>query len=388
MPGSCKLNLILQLAIGLGCRLPTEPSMKWMTSWWLAIAEQPSEVAKMDASAKKAMLVHVKATFDGLRKAAGDPIVFLEKLPDSPVVLLRDSPRLYQVVFAGDAHPVIPAMSMQVIAAIDMTYGCRGGAAKLQPQSPANIPPAIQLQLGDSPMERMAGMMFQRMESMMAGQQRFMEMQMGSSHRPSPRPLAALAGNTPLMIRKLPTIGFGGASCLALGDDSPPAAFSSASTDPWTPPPQPPAHTALENVTQASPGNETPASTGGGEGAEWNEVEEAEGGEERDLAAMLDMMAARKAAGKGTGKAKAAVKAKAAAKVAPKAKAAATVAPKAKAAAKKTPKAKAAAKVAPKAKAAVKAAGKAGKLGCSKCRWSKGGCTQCKNPKFLGQRYS
>jgi hypothetical protein len=339
MPGSCKLNLILQLAIGLGCRLPTEPSMKWMTSWWLAIAEQPSEVAKMDASAKKAMLVHVKATFDGL----------------------RDSLRLYQVVFAADAHPVIPAMSMQVIAAIDMTYGCRGGAAKLQPQSPANIPPAIQLQLGDSPMERMAGMMFQRMESMMAGQQRFMEMQMGSSHRPSPRPLAALAGNTPLMIRKLPTIGFGGASCLALGDDSPPAAFSSASTDPWTPPPQPPAHTALENVTQASPGNETPASTGGGEGAEWNEVEEAEGGEERDLAAMLDMMAARKAAGKGTGKAKAAVKAKAAAKVAPKAKAAATVAPKAKAAA---------------------------KLGCSKCRWSKGGCTQCKNPKFLGQRYS
>jgi hypothetical protein len=362
MPGSCKLNLILQLAIGLGCRLPTEPSMKWMTSWWLSIAEEQSEVAKMDSSAKRAMLVHVKATFDGLRKAAGDPVVFLEKLPDSPVILLRDSPSLYHGVFAADAHPVIPAMSMQVIAALDMSYGCRGGVSKLQPQAmiPQVATPEASLQLGNSPMERMASMMFQRMEAMATSQQRIMEMAMtGPSHRASPRPLAALADTSPLMYRKLPTIAIGG-PCLALGDAS---AESSG-----TPPPS--AIAGADDIT------------GGGE----------EGGaasaEDADLARMLDMMNARKVANKARDKGTVeatggdagdggAVKGKGKGKTNSNGKV--TMKNKAK------PKAKAAVKAAkPKAKTAVKAV----VLGCSKCRWSKGGCTQCKNPKFLGHRYS
>jgi hypothetical protein len=418
MPGSCKLNLILQLAIGLGCRLPTEPSMKWMTSWWLSVAEAPSEVAKMDGAGKKAMLAHVKATFDGLRKAAGDPVVFLDKLPDNPVCFLRDFPSLYNPFFAADP-PVVPGMSIQLIAALDMSYGCRGGAAKLQPQASTHLalPAAASLQLGDSPMERMAAMMFQRMEAMATSQQRIMEMAMsGTAHRANPRPLAALAGDTPLLFRKLPTIAIGG-PCLALGD----ASDNSAGT----PPPAPRPIIQAQTPPSATSGGEV--TIGGGEEEEEGE-ECAESGE---LARMLDMMAARKAEnnimlaerkaakkalGKGTGEATGegtgddgAVKGKGKGRGKGTGEAtgegtgdAGAVKGKGKGRGKGTGEAtgdagavkgmgkgkvnlknKATAK-----KAAAKVADKAAVLGCSKCRWSKGGCKQCKNPKYGGHRYS
>jgi hypothetical protein len=394
MPGSCKLNLILQLAIGLGCRLPTEPSIKWMTSWWLAVAESPEHVAMMDGAAKKTMLGHVKATFDGLRKAAGDPVVFLDKLPDNPVAFLRDSPGLYHGCFMADP-PVVPAMSIQIIAAIDMSYGCRGGATKLQPQASTTLAvPAVSLQLGDSPMERMASMMFQRMEAMATSQQRIMEMAMGAtpSHRANPRPLAALADSSPLMYRKLPTIGIGGP--LALSDAPGALAFHGASaSSAESPPPKAPGP-IIESLTPTTQNQDGEAGTLGAE-----EVEE-ECAESADLARMLDMLASRKSdnkdkgkgkgigkdsgestaegAGEGTGKT-GGPKGKGICKAGgPKGKGKITLKVKSK------PKAKAKAA----SKAAAKAAGKPAVLGCSKCRWSKGGCTQCKDPEFHGHRYS
>jgi hypothetical protein len=345
----------------------------------------------MTGTAKKTMLSHVKATFDALRKAAGDPVVFLDKLPDNPVSFLRDSPSLYNVCFMADP-PVVPAMSIQIIAAIDMSYGCRGGAAKLQPQaSPHLASPVVSLQLGDSPMERMASMMFQRMEAMATNQQRIMEMAMtGSSHRANPRPLAALADHSPIMYRKLPTIGIGG-PCLALGDAS--------SDSSGTPQPKAPRLT-LEHETPPSVCPGTDDTTGGGE-----ELGE-EGAESADLACMLDMMAARKAAnavksksnGKGSGEATGDaddVKGKGKGKGSGKAtgdagdvKGTGKGKGRGKTIGKVTLKAKAKPKAKAAVKAAAKAAGKAAVLGCSKCRWSKGGCAQCKDPTFLGHRYS
>jgi hypothetical protein len=405
VPGSCKLNLILQLAIGLGCRLPTEPSIKWMTSWWLSVAEDPGEVAKMDGGAKKAMLVHVKATFDGLRKAAGEPVVFLEKLPDNPVTFLRDSPSLYHVCFVADP-PVVPAMSIQVIAAIDMTYGCRGGAAKLQPQASSHLAQApVPLQLGDSPMERMASMMFQRMEAMATNQQRLMEMAMtGAVHRANPRPLAALAGSSQLMLRKLPTMTVGG-PCLALGD-----AASDAS---GTPPPKAPRLTdEVASPTSVIPGTEDTMDGG--------EDNEDDGAEAADLAKMLDMMAEKKAAavaaaaankgkkkttGDATGEGTVEDIGQAgAAKGKGKGKTKTTgdgtgegivegtgVAGKGKGKTKSNGKLTLKIKAKPKAKVLAKAVSRAVAphvLGCSKCRWSKGGCSQCRKPAFMGLRFS
>jgi hypothetical protein len=404
MPGSCKLDLILQLAIGLGCRLPTEPSMKWMTSWWLSAAEEPSEVAKMDGAAKKTMLAHIKATFDGLRKAAGDPVLFLEKLPENPVSFLKDYPSLYHVCFAA-GPPVVPTMSIQNIAAIDMTYGCRGGAAKLQPQAASQLAlPNVQLQLGDSPMERMASMMFQRMEAMATNQQRLMEMAMtgavtGAVHRANPRPLAALAGSAPLMLRKLPTMAVDG-PCLALGD--------AASDTSGTPPPK-----AARLIFEVG-------SVGG-------EDNEEDGAEADDLEKMLDMMAERKAAaaaaaaankgknktpgdatGEGTvegiGQAGAAKdKGKGKTKslgdgtgegtgegIGDAAKGKGKGIGKGKGKTKSNGKSTLEIKAKPKAKLKAKNSKAAAPdvLGCSKCRWGTGGCTQCKNPEFTGLRFS
>jgi hypothetical protein len=413
MPGSCKLDLILQLAIGLGLRLPTEPSIKWMTSWWLSVAEEPSEVARMDGAAKKTMLAHVKATFDGLRKAAGDPVLFLEKLPENAVVFLRDAPSLYHVCFVA-GPPVVPAMSIQNIAAIDMTYGCRGGAAKLQPQAASQLAlPNVSLQLGDSPMERMASMMFQRMEAMATNQQRLMEMAMtgavtGAGHRANPRPLAALAGSSPLMLRKLPTMAVGG-PCLALGDAS-----SDAS---GTPPPK----AARLTITVGSPTSVIPGSEDTLVGVEDHEED---GAEADDLAKMLDMMAERKAAaaaaaaaiksknkttgdatGEGTGEG---IGHAGAAKGKGKGKTKSTGDGtgegigdadkgngkghgKGKGKTKSSGKLTLKIKAKPQAKVLAKAVNKAAApdvLGCSKCRWGKGGCKQCKNPKFSGLRFS
>ena len=92
VPSSAKLHSIMTLSIGTGLRCPTEHTVKWFTSWWMCVSESPDQLARWDVSQKACMLTHVKHIFDTCRKASVEPLQWLEKLPENPVVFLRDHP--------------------------------------------------------------------------------------------------------------------------------------------------------------------------------------------------------------------------------------------------------------------------------------------------------
>jgi hypothetical protein len=432
VPGSSKLNLILNLAIVLGCRCPSEHTVKLVCSFWLMVAESEEGLLKMSPDQKKVMLMHVKQTFQGLLKAAADPPQFITLLP-MPLVFLRDHALMYHVAFSGGQVPAPTCIDMKSLTALDLSYSCRGGAKSVvhlggsMPSSPSSASSSsggLQVALCDSPLERMANTFMSRIESMANQQQRMMEIMVGGGTgnvSTGPRSLLALAnGDHASAIRRVPAFAFG--SQLALPDN--------VSAPPQFAPVAPPAAAAqqLEQLAivvppaamapqlaqlpcVAQPAAATPPTRASAA---------------QDVKEMLDMLSVRNDGKKTTkgrktktlaieGEAEAEETADAhpaPAKAAPpKAKAVPKASPvkanaapiNAKAApAKASPvKAKAAPPLA-KAKAApppanAKAAPPPAKekanaaprvLGCSKCRWGKGGCAQCRNPEFNGFRYS
>ena len=62
-----KLQAILQHALRLGLRLPTEPSTKLMCSLWLLVSCEAAELNAMDNVSKSIKLHRVKHEFNGLR---------------------------------------------------------------------------------------------------------------------------------------------------------------------------------------------------------------------------------------------------------------------------------------------------------------------------------
>ena len=84
-----KLEAIVDFSLSLGLRLPTEPTLKMMTSIWMLTSEPSDKLSCMKAGAKHALLMHMKLTFDRARKLRGDPIEFVEVLPTRPAELMH-----------------------------------------------------------------------------------------------------------------------------------------------------------------------------------------------------------------------------------------------------------------------------------------------------------
>jgi hypothetical protein len=127
VPSDTKLTALLGHCIHLGMRCPTEPSMKWVCSFWLVCATDPAELGRMSFFDKTLKFKQVKLHFNQYRQRALDPPVWVEQLPAKPVELLRDFPLLYRTAFPGEASPSSPEVNVELICGFDMSYSCRGG---------------------------------------------------------------------------------------------------------------------------------------------------------------------------------------------------------------------------------------------------------------------
>jgi hypothetical protein len=226
VPTSAKLNIILQWAIGLGLRCPSEHTMKWLCSVWLAVGQTEAELVVMDNAQKKHMFHHTKAVFDSLRKHVADPLMWIDKLPHNPVEFLRDFPGIYGLHYASGGGAPVPVQAelLRKLTALDMSYSCRGGARAmpLQPLGSASSSSGgMQLAVAatgagsssDSAMERVANLFMGRIDSMAAAQQRMMELMMGGGATDrrgamQPRSLEALGNGAAFAARRLPSIMF------------------------------------------------------------------------------------------------------------------------------------------------------------------------------------
>jgi hypothetical protein len=431
IPSTSKLHMLLSLALSLGCRLPSEHTVKLFCSIWLAVSESREELLKMTMAQKKVMLNHVKSSWETHRKAAADPPQWITVLPDTPLLMLRDFASMYHAHFRGDQVPVSPSIDLKELMTLNMSYSCRGGARSVVPMhgssqsASSSSSGSMQLGVGDSPLERMANTFMNRIDSMVTAQQRMMEVMVGvNSGRGAtvgPRSLAALAnGDLGSSLRRMPTFTFGNdfeespPSMLALlpGElecETPPPTLQAASLRKDAHPAlqavtPPKATTSLEDVEQmlgmlsgrsekrnvSAPAESPPCLKGGkgkggkGGGKAMQLAIATTGPVDAPLPSVPLVEAKAALVGKAKGKGKAApppavAKGKAKAKAAPPAAPPAAVVGKAKG--------KAQVKAKGKAKAAPPAA-EPPVLGCSKCRWGPGGCAQCRKADYNGFRWS
>jgi hypothetical protein len=226
-PTSAKLGIVLQWAIGLGLRCPSEHTMKWLCSVWMAVGQTEAELQVMEPVQKKHMFNHTKSVFDALRKHTGDPPVWIDKLPHNPVEFLRDFADIYRLHYGSGGAPVpVPADLLRKLTAFDLSYTCRGGAKVVPSQfmgsGSSSSSGIVQMAVADSPMERIANLFMGRIDAMAGAQQRMMELMMGGGNimdrrgAMQPRSLAALTSGDDFPPRRLPSISFGNDS------DSPP----------------------------------------------------------------------------------------------------------------------------------------------------------------------
>ena len=172
-PGNAKLDKIIELAICVGLRCPTEPCLKFLTSWWILVSESSNAIQRMSRPSKQALYQHVKKQFDRARRLSADPVVYIVKLP-SPIEFLRLYPQAFQLIFKGDAQPVAPPVDVKTIHELDATFWRRGGAVR---GCAAQIP-TVDLETPASSLggvERVASMFLDRIDAMQQAQHRVLE---------------------------------------------------------------------------------------------------------------------------------------------------------------------------------------------------------------------
>jgi hypothetical protein len=182
---SSALQVLLTWATRLGLRLPSEPTIKWIASTWIVLSESQASIALLTEEQKRLLYIHVKREFNKQKIKLPEPAAWVDVLPDHPATFQQQWPDLFQVAYNG-LQPGFCRVNINSIAALDVTYGCRGGMKshgwKPKPcDVPDNVPSAALKQVMD------------RFESLGNSQTRMFELLMDnkSSARP-PRALHAL----------------------------------------------------------------------------------------------------------------------------------------------------------------------------------------------------
>lgn len=138
-PKDEKLHVVLELAIGLGLRLPSEPSVKLLCSLWMASAEAPATLAGYTSQQKAVLYKYTKDTFRRLVRGRRDPPTWMTALPVSPSALQREAPYIWRSRYAA-GDPVPAAIDTNMVHELNGTYTCRGGVIKHLPQQAAVTP--------------------------------------------------------------------------------------------------------------------------------------------------------------------------------------------------------------------------------------------------------
>ena len=152
----------MTFCISLGLRLPSEPTLKLMTSIWIVCAESASNLQEMTGFAKHALYQHMKRSFDRSRRLASDPVTYVEVLPPKPLQLMQSHELLFKQCFK-ELLPVDLVVPEAVILEFDQTYACRGGGRSAE--SPKAVPTiATEVSPGSS-LERLASLFMDRIET-------------------------------------------------------------------------------------------------------------------------------------------------------------------------------------------------------------------------------
>ena len=176
-----KREVLIMRALSLGCRRPSEPTLKrWTVLWILITAESSQAIDSISNDRKRTMLSFFKAEFHHVKQhsplAPEEPIV---QYPSAPEEFARKYPSQYKAAYGTNDNPVKSKVDVWKIASLE-------AASSKTLQLALN--PASQ----NNGLECFATCVVEGLRSMQQSQQDMMQYMMGRSQRPS-RSLAALS---------------------------------------------------------------------------------------------------------------------------------------------------------------------------------------------------
>ena len=126
-PADVKLTAILGHAMNLGMRLPSEPTVKWLTSMHLVMSMDKQSLRRMDSVRKAICLKNTKQKVEAMRRRSSEPHEWLMVLPESPLELSVKHKVLYGTGFPDGSMPTEPQVPIELLSGFDLSYACRGG---------------------------------------------------------------------------------------------------------------------------------------------------------------------------------------------------------------------------------------------------------------------
>ena len=115
---------LIRALVKCGCRLPSEHTLKWLTSVWLTITVK--DVSSWSPEQMQETKKHVSKEFHRIAIHEGDPAFFMRELPPSPQLLLAQAPIMYNRVFAR-GEPAVPCpLDLNRLRTLDDSFRCRG----------------------------------------------------------------------------------------------------------------------------------------------------------------------------------------------------------------------------------------------------------------------
>ena len=186
-------EVIINKAVLLGLRCPSEPCLKLLNSLAMVLSEsEDSKALLMSAAHRQDLLKHFKLQVKAaVRRTSSPPPVYLSRLPALPAQLREGHPALFAAAFVGDETAIRCVIDLKRVYAVDVGYRCRGDMSQS-----ASAPPTSGGIPGHSLVQFATGMMGgvfqlqqqqQQLINMMSGQQ-------PAGGRPL-QSLAALSGN-------------------------------------------------------------------------------------------------------------------------------------------------------------------------------------------------
>ena len=115
---SVKMDTILGRVISLGCRCPSEPTVKRMTSLMLAVAEPREKLGAMSSEQKLVSMRHLKNELKRRVRNALAPSSYVVTLPGNPADLKAVHPQLFMDAF-GEQMPVPSRVDIQTVISMD-----------------------------------------------------------------------------------------------------------------------------------------------------------------------------------------------------------------------------------------------------------------------------
>ncbi len=188
-----KLSVVINRLVLLGCRAPSEPTFKYITSMLLVLTESSESLVQVPTAAKAGMMSHLKAEFRRWVRLCEAPVEHITQLPGTPALLAQGHQALFQAAFPTGMVAVPCRVDIRVVYSVALSFRCRGGREALAPSAPV----ASLQGPGVGQLERFASCMIEGMNRMQLTQAKLMECMMGGgacgSVRPQLREPAALS---------------------------------------------------------------------------------------------------------------------------------------------------------------------------------------------------